>query len=99
VKKLALVTLLLSSALAWAGSNPNPAQYTINVHVTRSRIAEGHAYQLLKVIIDGKKYEVACFSSPYALLALGDYKAKLVKDEHRESYDSLQKYEFLFPNN
>ena len=32
------------------------------------------------------------------LLVLGDYKAKLVKDEHRTTYDSYQVYEFLFPD-
>jgi hypothetical protein len=32
------------------------------------------------------------------LLALGDYKAKLVKDEHKTTYGSNQVYEFLFPD-
>jgi hypothetical protein len=31
-----------------------------------------------------------------ALLALRDYKAKLLKDEHKTTYDSYQTYEFLF---
>jgi hypothetical protein len=31
-------------------------------------------------------------------LALGDYKAKLVKDEHESAYDSYQVYEFLLPD-
>jgi hypothetical protein len=30
------------------------------------------------------------------VLALGDYKAKLVQDDHKTAYDSLQVYEFLF---
>ena len=34
-----------------------------------------------------------------ALLALGDYKAKLVRDDHRSAYDSFQVYEFLFADN
>jgi hypothetical protein len=29
-------------------------------------------------------------------MALGDYKAKLVKDEHETVYDSVRVYEFLF---
>jgi len=28
----------------------------------------------------------------------GDYKARLVKDEHKTAYDSYQIYEFLFPD-
>jgi DNA topoisomerase VI subunit A len=31
-------------------------------------------------------------------LTLGDYKARLVKDEHWGTYDSLQVYELLFPD-
>jgi hypothetical protein len=34
-----------------------------------------------------------------ALLALGDYKAKLVQDQHKSAYESSQAYEFLFPDN
>jgi hypothetical protein len=29
-------------------------------------------------------------------LALGDYKAKLIKDEHKTFYETIQVYEFLF---
>jgi hypothetical protein len=95
VKKLIVATLLLS-AYAWAGSAPNPADYTINVHVTRSRIPDGK----VNVVIDGKKYELQAESPSHnMLLALGDYKAKVAKDEHRESYYSLREYEFLFPDN
>jgi hypothetical protein len=100
MNKLTLAILLLLSTLAWA-ADPNPADYTINVHVTTSRmVLEGDANafnQELNVIIGGKKYELRC-SSINALLALGDYKAKLVKDEHRTTYDSYQVYEFLFPD-
>lgn len=53
--------------------------------------------QKLDVTIDGKKYELAATGNGY-LLALGDYKAKLVKDAHMGTYDSLRIYEFLFPD-
>lgn len=95
VKKIALVALLMLSAFAWAKDNPNPADYTINVHVTRSRNSGDS--QRLNVIINGKKYELQR-SYFQAVLALGDYKAKFVKDEHKEAYDSVQEYEFLFPD-
>ena len=32
------------------------------------------------------------------MLEIGDYKAKLIRDEHHTKYDSLQVYEFLFPD-
>jgi hypothetical protein len=93
---LSLVALLLS-AYASAGAAPNPADYTISVHVTRSRSVglDGR----LNVVIDGKKYELQAGAIPQGLLALGDYKAKIVRDEHKESYYSIREYEFLFPGN
>jgi hypothetical protein len=103
MKKLAFVVLLFSvllfSAVGWA-VDPNPAEYTTNVHVSSSRMVwEGSPAfsQKLDVVIEGKRCEL--FSSNVnALLALGDYKAKLVRDEHRTGYDSFQVYEFLLPD-
>ena len=100
MQKITLAVLLLISVLAWGGGDPNPAEYTINVHVTSSRLVTGSApgfWQKLDVVIDGKKYELES-DVMNVLLALGDYKAKLVKDEHKTQYDSLQVYEFLFPD-
>ena len=103
MKKSTLAILLSLSAFAWAGTNSNPAEYTISVHVTTSRmVIEGSAsahQQRLNVVIDGKKYELESEIYPNALLKLGDYKAKVVKDEHRSTYDSYQVYEFLFLDN
>ena len=43
VKKITLNILLMASVLAWAGPDPNPAEYTINIHVSSSRlVAEGN---------------------------------------------------------
>ena len=96
MKRLALVVVLLFSALAWAGKAPAPAEYKLIVHVTSSRLSE-HNWPRLTVIIDGKKYELQGVPT-LALLAPGDYKAKLVKDEHKTTYDSYRIYEFLFPD-
>jgi hypothetical protein len=100
MRKMALAVLLSLSAFAWAGTIPNPADYTINVHVSASRMVpeSGVRFQRLSVVIDGRKYELESDSVPNMLLALGDYKAKLVKDEHKLTYDSYQIYEFLFPD-
>jgi len=100
VKKIVVALLWLSSAFASA-ANPNPAEYTVNIHVSASRMVTAHApgfFQQLSVVIAGKRYELESESTVNALLAIGDYKAKLVKDEHREAYDSYQVYEFLFPD-
>jgi hypothetical protein len=97
--KLTLAILLLLSTFASA-ADPKPADYAINVHVSASRLVrEGHGAQDLDVIIDGKKYELQSDLGVGDLLALGDYKAKLVQNDHRTDYDSHQAYEFLFPDN
>jgi hypothetical protein len=95
VKKIAIAVLLFLSALSWAGENPNPTDYTVTIHVSLSNLSPGDR-QDLSVLIDGKKYELLCQCAPGTLLALGDYKAKLVKDEHKTTYDSSRVYELLF---
>ena len=59
--------------------------------------------QRLSVLIDGKKYELeapatlrANLQAGVTLLALGDYKARLVQDVHKTAYESSQAYEFQF---
>lgn len=75
------------SALAGAGAGSHPADYTVNVHVSSSSVdLAGH--QVLDVVIDAKKYELRSELSIGHLLALGDYKAKLVKNDHQTAYDS-----------
>jgi hypothetical protein len=96
VKKITLA-ILLFSALAWAGGDPNPAKYTVNVHVSSSNI-DLNGTQVLDVVIDGKKYELRSELPIRRVLTLGDYKAKLVTNEHKTPYESFQVYEFLFPD-
>jgi hypothetical protein len=100
MRKIMLAVLLLSSALSWAGAAPNPAEYALNVHVTSERF-DGRSPLRLKVIIDGKKYELQALDGETPLFALGDYKAKTVavkaKDVH--PYDIYGSYEVLFPDN
>jgi hypothetical protein len=89
------IAILLFSVLVWAGEDANPADYTVNVHVSSSSNANN--MQELSVIIDGKHYDLQSrTAAPDRLLALGDYKAKLVQGEHQTAYDSYQVYEFLF---
>jgi hypothetical protein len=102
MKKISLVVLLLCSAFAWAGGKqpPNPSDYTVNVHVSYSGLPfETSSFQKLNVIIDGKKYELRSNNSVTWMLAPGNYKAKLVQDNHKTPYQMEQIYEFLFPDN
>jgi hypothetical protein len=91
-----LCPVLLCPVLAWSGSNSNPADYTINVHVSASYVTETMKVEL-SVVIKAKKYQLRG-NAINEVLALGDYKAKLLRDEHRTAYDSYQTYEFLFPD-
>ena len=38
----------------------------------------------------GKKYELESETTANMLLSLGDYKAKIVRDDHKVTYESLQ---------
>jgi hypothetical protein len=104
MKKLALFVLLLT---LFCRAAQNTDEYPVNVHVSSSRwvMEPGplgpESVQRLSVTIDGKKYElealVALTANLHAgvtLLALGDYKAKLVQDVHKTTYESSQAYEF-----
>lgn len=95
--------LLLLSSLGWAQSSTGG--YSVNVHVSSSQwiVVPSSigplAAQKLNVTVDGKKYELeADTKGKVALLALGDYKAKLVEDVHKSSYESSQTYEFQLPD-
>jgi hypothetical protein len=95
--------LLCVSASVWAAPQAKPAEYNINIHVSASRMvlhgASGPYYQFLNATIDDKKYELSSIGAPQRLLMPGDYKARLVSDEHfKGSYDSWQVYEFQFPD-
>jgi len=94
--KKTVIAILFFTTWAWAGGGSKPAEYTVNVHVSSSKM-DAHGKQVLKVVIDGKKYELRSDLPIGRLLALGDYKAKHVTNRSAE-YESLQSYEFLFPD-
>jgi hypothetical protein len=97
MKRAALVVMLLVATFAPAARTPD--EYPITVHVTSAYYLGAvisHA-QGLDVIIDGRKYALRG-TNDVALLAIGDYKAKLVKDVHKTTYESYQEYELLFPD-
>ncbi|MGD0736350.1 MAG: hypothetical protein ABR976_14450 [Terracidiphilus sp.] len=110
MKNVILAMLLLAPALVSADKpKPNAVDYTIAVHVQSSRIINicsdvtgGSSVcgleQQLTVTIDGKKY-VLQSGWVKDLLRVGDYKAKIVKDESQHPYEYTRVYEFLFPDN
>jgi len=97
IKNLALTLLLLPTA-AHAAKKPDPADYTITVHVIGS--ANRSAIQHLEVVIDGKTMELCSTVGYGGLLALGDYKAKYINmaPKTHATYDYWNRYEIYFPS-
>ncbi len=97
MKRAAWMIAVLLATLAPA--SPAPEDYPINVHVTKTYIVSGHDYRQLELdaVINGKKYRLRDNDDNW-LLAPGDYKAQLILDKHDTAYESLQRYELLFPD-
>jgi len=101
---LSILSLGYISRAAAADSQPDSSQYTLTVHVSAAENAryDDIAHQILTVTIGGKHYKLWGLTlskkNRFALVNPGDYPARLTVDEHKTSYESLQKYEFLFPD-
>lgn len=104
MRKALIAILLIAPMLAWAGKpEPNPADYTVAVHVQSSSIEEncsapGCGYQQrLVALVNGKSYELLSAPTPSPwLLKLGDYKARIAKNLSDQPYESYTVYEILF---
>jgi hypothetical protein len=106
MRKAILALLLFAPAISWAVKEkpaPNPADYSIAVHVQSSRLARsqllgGITVQRLTASIDGKKYELEERRFSYDVLHVGDYNARIIKDQTQQAYEYQRTYEFLFPD-
>jgi hypothetical protein len=98
-----MFVLLLPLSLAYAEKTTNPADYTINVHVQSSRLAECgkdnfFSCGYLDVVSDGKKFELKQFKSTQELLRVGDYKAKIDREDTKKSFVDSRSYDLLLPD-
>lgn len=112
VKKMAMAgvaaVLVFAFGTAISGSGLGAAAlggtdastFNLDAHVTASSLGglAGPYDQRLKAVIGGKTYDLGGRSNSYALLKPGDYKAKQLKDASKNSYETAQWYEFLFPD-
>ena len=101
MKDWLIAFVLFSSASVCAAAPAKAIEYNINVHVSVSRTVKhsesAPRYQHLDVTIDGRKYELESVLGVRDLLMPGDYKARLLTDEHGQGgYESQQEYEFQF---
>jgi hypothetical protein len=109
-----LVPMLMLPAAAVAEKPaPNLADYTVAVHVQASRLLQRctdvtggsnmcYMGQDLSVVIDGKKFELVgdfgVGKKAAIVLRVGDYKAKMLKEDTSRAYEYSRTYEFLFPD-
>jgi|SRR6185437_12049369 len=107
MKMLAALSLLMASLLTYA--QPKDSGYTVTIHVSASRIAADcgvfsgdsscKTAQQLTVLIDGAKYEIESETFfPKGIVALGDYKAKLIEDQQKPTHEFSRAYELMFPD-
>ena len=73
----------------------NPASYQVNVHVTHAFLAGTLGTLHLDVIADGKKLQLEGQRAP-GMLHVGNYKARVVKDDERKGGWYVETYELLF---
>lgn len=86
------------------------ADYPVSVHVTTSRMGKDcgevtkgssgcKVTQVLDVVIDGTKYELQAETLlAKGVVALGDYKARLVSDKKKPTNEIMRQYELQFPD-
>ena len=100
MKTIIRVALILSTAFGCA--NASAADYPVDVHVSADHILSDcggsncfFTLQMMKVTINGNKYELQDAASKKGLLPLGNYKARLIQGKHSKGLDV---YEFLLPD-
>lgn len=106
--KIALFAIFLMVPALALADKPNPADYTIAVHVQSSRFVDQcssddkgsmcFSILSLSVSIDGKKVELDDQSPSKEVIVPGDYKAKILKEDTSHSYEYSRTYEILFPD-
>jgi len=101
MKRIILAAALMAPALALA-ETPNPADYTVPIHVASSRLiiecpsgTNCGNVQHLNAVIGGKKFELERWVDGN-VLRIGDYKAKLIEGKQPRAEEYTRSYEFLF---
>jgi len=100
MKSLLCAVLLSCASVASLAQNGPAKEYPIKVHVSSSEL-HGFAMQeqqVLRVVIDGKKYQlIAVGSRPWAL-PVGDYQARITVDKPVQGGQYERRYELMFPD-
>jgi hypothetical protein len=101
---------MVCSTFVLAADKPNPADYTIKMHISASRLRTECANDLCRnilyadTILNGKKIELlgvaVIFQKTLELIVPGDYPAKLLKNIHNSDSTLFnQEYDLQLPDN
>jgi hypothetical protein len=100
MKHLLCIVLLFSASVVSFAQNGSVKEYPIKVHVSSSEL-QGYSMQqqqVLRVVIDGKKYQlIALGSMPWAL-PVGDYRARMASYKLIQGGMYERRYELIFPD-
>ena len=107
--KQSIIFAIFATVFAVTASIPaaraaDAKDFPIKVHVISSEVRpygpiSPYDTQCLTVLIDAKKYELACITGLGEVklpIHTGDYQGRLVKDEAKEAGEFDRKYEILF---
>jgi hypothetical protein len=98
MKSLLCIVFLLSASVVSIAQKEPAKEYPVKVHVSSSELqgSFGQQQQILRVVIDGKKYQlIALGSKPWAF-PVGDYRARIIKDKPIEGGQYDRCYELIF---
>ena len=100
MKSLLYMVLLLSLPIGLVAQYVPAKDYPIKVHVSSSELygSKNPDLQVLRVVIDGKKFQlIGVGSKPWAL-HVGDYPARVIKDRPIAGGQYERRYELMFPD-
>jgi hypothetical protein len=109
-KFVAILFLLLCSTFVRAAQKPDPADYTVKVHISASHLktecANGICGNILSFhsVLNGKRIELSGIAvivqKTLMPIVPGDYPAKLLRDIHNSDSTLFnQQYDLLLPDN
>ncbi len=100
MKSLLYIAFLLSASVGSIAQNGPAKQYPIKVHVISSELrgSSNPDLQVLRVVIEGKKYQLIGLGSKPWALKVGDYHARIVRDRPIQAGQYERRYELIFPD-
>jgi hypothetical protein len=104
-----LIFVLLTSSGTWSQTSAQTATFDLRIvsafledECGQVNFGNSVCRQALHLRVEDSQHSLELVSSrgkpPFTLLALGVYKARLVKDEHSKPFLSSRVYELLYPD-